>query len=744
MIINLNIMKINWHILVLSMLLTCSFSVFSQEGSKKITMEDLMLQGTFSQKSVNGLRSMNDGIHYTTLEEGRTKIVKHSYASGEVVDVLLDLKELKDAKVEMINEYEFSADESRILLMTNPQRIYRRSFTADYFIFSFKNKELVSLSENGKQRLATFSPNGNRIAFVRDNNLFIHNVLFGSEIRITKDGEWNKIQNGTPDWVYEEEFEFNKAFAWSPDSKFLAYMKFDESEVKMFNMNKFEGLYPQVKENALYPENYAYKYPKAGEKNSSVEVFVYNVEDRITKRMDVGEEKDQYIPRIKWTQDPKMLSIYRLNRHQNKLEFLVANARTGSSDVMFTQENKYYVEERNFDHLSYLENGKQFIYLDEKDGFNHLYLYDMATGKAVQQITNGDWDVTDYLGFDEKKQVCYYESAEVSPMDRNVYSVKLNGTNKKLITPEKGTNRTVFSNGFKYYINYFSSVSQPNTVSLFSSKGKKIRVLEDNSELLEKLKGYQYNTKEFTMVPAADGMTMLNAWMIKPFNFDASKKYPMVITQYSGPNSQSVKNSWSFDWYQYLAQEGYIVVCVDPRGTGARGQNFRKCTYMQLGRLESDDHIAAARSLASESFIDEDKIAIWGWSYGGFMSSLCLEKGADVFSAAIAVAPVTNWRYYDSVYTERFMRTPQENEKGYDDNSPINHVDKLEGALLLCHGTADDNVHVQNVYELAERLVQADKQFEMQIYTNRNHSIYGGKTRLHLYKRFNKFLKDNL
>ncbi|WP_461631763.1 S9 family peptidase [Labilibaculum euxinus] len=737
-------MKISRQILTFCILMCFGFLSFSQTENQKISMEDLMLNGTFSQKSVQGLLSMKDGIHYTTLEEGGTKIVKYSYATGKVVDTLLNLNQIKDVEIKSINEYEFSADESRILLMTNPERIYRRSFTADYFVFSFKNRELVPLSKNGKQRLATFSPNGNRIAFVRDNNLYIHNVLFGSEIRITKDGEWNKIQNGTPDWVYEEEFEFNRAFEWSPDSEFLAYMKFNEGDVKMFNMNKFEGLYPQIKENALYPENYTYKYPKAGEKNSTVEVFVYNIEDRITKRMDVGEEKDQYIPRIKWTQDPKMLSIYRLNRHQNKLELLLANARTGSSNIMYTQENKYYIEEGNFDYLTYLNDGKHFIYLDEKDGFNHLYLYDMATGKSVQQITNGDWDVTDFLGFDEKNQVCYYQSAEVSPMDRNVYSVKLNGTAKKLLTPEKGTNNTVFSNGFKYYINYFSSVTQPNTVSLFNSKGKMIRVLESNDELVAKLKEYQYLPKEFTMLPAADGMTMLNAWMIKPFNFDPSKKYPVVMTQYSGPNSQSVLNSWSFDWYQYLAQEGYVVVCVDPRGTGARGQMFRKCTYMQLGRLESDDQISAARSLAKESFIDENRIAIWGWSYGGFMSTLCLEKGSDVFAAAIAVAPVTNWRYYDSVYTERFMRTPQENAKGYDDNSPINHVDKLKGSLLLCHGTADDNVHIQNTYELTERLVQADKQFEMQVYTNRNHSIYGGKTRLHLYNRFNKFLKVNL
>jgi len=731
-------------ILALAFVMCFSIFTFAQENVKKITMEDLMLNRTFSQKSVYGLRSMNDGIHYTTLEEGGTKIVKYSFATGKVVETLLDLTALKDAEIKYIGEYEFSSDEKRILLMTNSERIYRRSFTADYYVFTFKNKELVPLSKNGKQRLATFSPNGNRIAFVRDNNIFIHNVLFGSEIKITKDGKFNEIQNGTPDWVYEEEFEFNKAFAWSPDSKFLAYMKFDESEVKMFNMNKFEGLYPQVKENALYPENYAYKYPKAGEKNSEVSVWVYNVEDRITKKMDVGEEKDQYIPRIKWSNDPKMLSIYRLNRLQNKLEFLLSNAKTGSSDVMYTQENKYYVEERNFDFLTFLNNGNQFIYASEDDGFNHLYLYDMATGKAVQQITSGDWDMTDFLGYDENKKMCYYEAAEISPLERNTYSVKLNGSAKKLITPEKGTNRTVFSTGYKYYINYFSSVTQPNRVSLYNSKGKQIRILEENKELVEKLKNYQYNPKEFTMLPSADGMTMLNAWIIKPYNFDPSKKYPVLITQYSGPNSQSVKNSWSFDWYQYLAQEGYVVACIDPRGTGARGQQFRKCTYMQLGRLESDDMIAASRALAEESFTDEKRVAIWGWSFGGFMSSLCLEKAPDVFSTAIAIAPVTNWRYYDSVYTERFMRTPQENPKGYDDNSPINHADKLEGALLLCHGTADDNVHVQNVYEFAERLVQADKQFEMQIYTNRNHSIYGGKTRLHLYKRFNKFLRDNM
>ena len=730
------------HLFTLAIAICLSVSGIAQQKVKTITMEDLMVNHTFRQKTVYGLRSMKDGIHYTTLENNGTKIVKYSYATGKVVATLLDLSNIKSKELKTISNYNFNSDESRILLMTNRKRIYRRSFTANYYIFSFKNKELVSLSKKGKQRIATFSPDGKRIAFARNNNLFIYNIAFKSESRITKDGEFNKIQNGTPDWVYEEEFEFNKAFEWSPDSKAIAYMKFDESKVPLFNMNKFEGLKPQIKNNALYPENYTYKYPKAGEKNSIVQVYVYNVADRLTRKMNVGENTDQYIPRIKWSKNPKMLSILRLNRHQNKLEILMANSKTGSSSVLYTEINKYYIDQGLLNDLVFTNDNKNFILSSEQDGTRQLYMFDMS-GNQVQQITKGDWDVTSFIGYDQNKKVCYYQSAEVSPMDRNVYSIRLNGTHKKNLTPAKGTNNAEFSEGYKYYINYFSSTTQPLTVSLYNSKAKLIRTLEDNKELKAKLKDYKFNNKEFITLPAADKLTDLNAWIIKPYNFDKSKKYPVLMTQYSGPNSQQVLNSWSFSWYNYLAQEGYIVVCVDPRGTGARGELFRKCTYMQLGRLESDDQISAAQALAKMQYVDKDKIAIWGWSFGGFMSSLCIEK-SDVFKAAIAVAPVTNWRYYDSIYTERFMRTPAENAKGYDDNSPINHTESMNGNLLLCHGTADDNVHIQNTYEFTERLVQADKQFEMQIYTNRNHSIYGGNTRLHLYKRFNKFLRANL
>lgn len=720
-----------------------SLSSIAQKSIKKISMNDLMRDYTFSSKSVYGLRSMNDGVHYTTLEARGTKIVKYSYATGVKVKTLFDVADLNNPNMKYIGDYEFSADESSVLLMTNKKRIYRHSFNADYFVFKFKNKELKALSEKGTQRLATFSPDGKKIAFVRDNNIFIHNIAFGTEKQITSDGKYNHIQNGTPDWVYEEEFAFSKGFQWSPDSKAIAFMRFDESKVPMFNMTKFEGLYPQVKDNALYPENYAYKYPKAGETNSVVEVLVYNLADASTQKMDVGSVKDQYIPRIRWTADAKILSIFRFNRHQNVFEILLANSKTGKSNVMFKEENKYFVSSDYLDDISFLDDNKSFIYLSERDGYNHIYLFDM-NGNVKSQVTSGNWDVTRYLGYDVKKKTFYYESAELSPLERNIFSIKANGSRKKNLTPKKGTNRVAFSKGFKYYINYFSSTTQPNFVSLYNAKAKEIRVLEDNHELVAKLGDYKYNTREFISLPAADGKTSLNAYIIKPFNFDENKKYPVLMTQYSGPNSQQVKNAWSFDWYNYLAQEGYIVICVDSRGTAARGEEFRKCTYMKLGKLESDDQISAAKALGKKSFVDSNRIAIWGWSYGGFMSSLCIEKANDVFSTAIAVAPVTSWRYYNTIYTERYMRTPQENPSGYDDNSPIQHVEKLKGNLLLCHGTADDNVHVQNTYEFAERLVQADKQFQMQIYNNRNHSIYGGNTRLHLYKRFNKFLQDNL
>ncbi len=714
----------------------------AQSSKKDVTLEDICKKHTFYPHSVYGLRSMNDGEHYTTLEERNTKIVEYSYKTGDIVKTILNLAVLDTSKLKYTVDYTFSNDESKILLYTNRKRIYRRSFTANYFIWDSKTNTITSLSDKKKQQLASFSPDGNKIAFVQKNNIFIKDLITGTETQITKDGKFNFIINGAPDWVYEEEFEFNRAFAWSPDSKNLAYMKFDESKVKMFNMTIFEGSHPEHKENALYPENYAFKYPKAGEDNSVVSVNVYNLNTGKTKTMDVGTEKDQYIPRIKWTNMPDKLAILRLNRLQNKLEILIANPNTGKSKIIYTDKNKYYVDEVNFDALTFLKDNKHFVVLNEQDGWNHLYLYDMR-GKLVRKLTKGNWDITNYLGYDNHKKIFYYIAAETSPLVRDVYFVKLNGKYQRKLSKQDGSNKAEFSKNYKYYINYFSNMNTPTYVTLNNAKGKLIRVLEDNKALKDTLKYYKYGRKEFFTFITSQGVK-LNGWILKPADFDSTKQYPLFMTQYSGPNSQSVLDRWEFGWNQVLSDKGYIIACVDGRGTGARGEEFRKMTYLQLGKYETIDQIEAARYLASLPYVDASRIGIWGWSYGGFMSLLCMEKGNDVFKAGIAVAPVTNWRYYDNIYTERFMRKPQENPKGYDDNSPLYFADKLKGKLLICHGTADDNVHFQNTIEFAEKLVQANKQFEMQIYNNRNHSIYGGNTRLHLFTKMTNFILENL
>ena len=735
-------MNIFYRIIVCMFILGWTLPGNAQVKENRFTIEDFSLTYSFRSNGVYGIRSLNDGEHYTVIEDNGRKLVMYSYKTDKPVETLLDLTKPEYQAVRAIQGYEFSSDESRLLICTNVRPIYRRSFTAEYYVYDFKNRELKPLSQGGPQRLATFSPQGTKVAFMRDNNLFIADLRFGSEIQITFDGKYNEIINGAPDWVYEEEFAFNRAFEWAPDGSALAYIKFDESKVREYEMNMFRGLAPSYENNAVYPSNYVYKYPKAGETNSTVSVHVYDIKDRITTPMNIGEETDIYIPRIQWSRDPKRLAIMKLNRFQNKLEILLANARVGTTSLLYREENKYYIAEYNFDNLFFTEDGKYFIMSSEKSGYSHLYLYTMG-GKEVQALTSGNYDVVNFYGYDSQKGICYYASHEVSPIEKYVYSINLKGK-KKLLTPEKGWNEAEFSHSFKYYINVVSNAGMPPVTTLYGANGKAVRVLEDNQALKDKLANYNVAKREFIQIPAADGKTMLNAWIMKPTNFEEGKEYPLLITQYSGPNSQSVRNAWEMDWTQYLAQEGYVVACIDPRGTAARGEEFRKCTYLQLGKIESDDMIAAARWLAQQPYINPAKVGIWGWSYGGFMSSLCLMKGNDVFSTAISVAPVTNWRYYDSIYTERYMRRPQDNPEGYDNNAPIHWASHLKGNLLLCHGTADDNVHVQNTYELAEALVQANKQFDMQIYTNRNHSIFGGNTRLQLYTKFVKYLDEHL
>ncbi len=715
-----------------------SGNAYSQTKTKQITVEDLWKYWSFYAPSVNGIRSMNDGEHYTKQERGGN-IVKINYKSGDQVAVIFDASKNKIRP----EDYQFNADETKLLFYTNSQRIYRRSFTADYYFYDMKSEKLSQVSENGAQQIAAFSPSADKISFVRKNNLFIKDLKSDKETQITTDGKFNKIINGIPDWVYEEEFEFNKAYDWSPDGKKIAYIKFNEEKVPLFGIQWFAGQSPKLKENVLYPANHTFKYPKAGERNSEISIHIYDLETGKTIKVDIGNEKDIYIPRLRWTADKDKLSIFRLNRLQNKLELLYANPTSGKTKVILTEENKKYVDETDFDNLTFLKGGKSFVMTSERSGYRHLYLYN-TNGQLISTLTSGNWDVTDFLGYDDKKEIFYFQAAKKSAVQREVYSVDKKGKKIKQLSENQGTNTAEFSSNFKYFINFYSSTKVPTKVTLHKTKsGKLIRVLRENEALAKKIEEYGGQNKEFFTFKTSEGIE-LNAWKILPPNFDPKKKYPAIITQYSGPGSQQALDEWDFGWDNLLAQKGIIMVCVDPRGTGARGEDFRKKTYLELGKYETIDLIETGKYLASLPYINKEKLGIWGWSFGGYTTSLCMTKGKGLFAAGIAVAPVTNWRYYDNIYTERFMRTPQENASGYDQNSPINFADGLQGKFLIVHGSADDNVHLQNTAEFTEALVQANKQFEQFIYTNRNHSIYGGNTRIHLFTMMLKFWKKNL
>ncbi len=717
-------------------------TVFAQESYKPFTLEDLLRSRIFASSSVHGIRSMNDGIHYTTIGNQASSILKFSYKTGDSLEAILDLRAHADCPVKMIVDYEFSADEGSILIQSNYEPLYRRSFKADYYVYDIRKAEFTPLSNKGKQQLATFSPDGKKVAFVRDNNIFITNLATGEELQITTDGKFNEIINGAPDWVYEEEFEFNKAFDWSSDGRKLAYLKFDERKVMMFNMTMFQGQKPAIDENAIYPANSQFKYPKAGEDNSKVSLHIYNLESGNTLRVGTGPEQDQYIPRIRFMKNPDELAFLRLNRLQNKLEILKADARSGTSQVIFLEENAKYIDEGNFDNIHFLPDGKLFTITSERDGYTHLYLCS-ADGSGIRQLTSGAFDVTAFYGYDPAGKQFYYQAAAKSPLSREVYSVSLDGKKLRAVSRSNGTNSASFSSTFRYFINTSSSVTTPPLYTLHEASGRQIRVLEDNAALAARIKEYNPPKKEFFTFTTSEGIE-LNGWVIYPHGFSPEKRYPVVMNQYSGPNSQEVLDRWSVGFDEYLANKGYIVMSVDPRGTGARGEAFRKVTYLQLGKYETADQVEAARYAASLPYVDPARIAIWGWSYGGFISSSCMVKGQGAFRVGIAVAPVTNWRYYDNIYTERFMRRPQENAEGYDQNSPLFFAGDLKGKLLLIHGTADDNVHVQNTLEFAERLVQEGKQFDMMLYTNRNHGIYGGNTRMHLFTLIENYLNDNL
>jgi dipeptidyl-peptidase-4 len=712
------------------------FLCFTVAGQQKITIDELY-NGTFRAQGMDELQSMKNTNQYTVLNADRQsrsiQIDLYDFATLKKVSTLIDTKSHRELSGG-IDSYTFDASEKMMLLACNTNQIFRHSFTADYYLYDIANKKLKKLFDFQVQE-PTFSPDGKKIAYAKENNLYVYDVASATSTPITTDGQKNSIINGITDWVYEEEFAFVKAFDWSADSKKVAYIRFDESQVPEFSMSMFG--------KELYPMMQTFKYPKAGEKNALVSLHIYDVNANAVKDINLGKYNDFYIARMKWTNDANILSAQVLNRHQNNLDLLFIDGNSGVAKVVLNEKDKAYVDVT--DNLTFLKDNS-FIWTSEKDGFNHIYLYD-KNGKLKNQVTKGKWEVTNYYGLDEKTNTVFYQSVENGSINRDVYKISLDGKNKVRLSQFTGTNAATFSPNFQYYINTFSSAAQPTTYTLNDAKfGKQVQVIENNESLAAKLKSYDLPAKEFFVLKTAKG-NELNAWMIKPKDFDPTKKYPVFMYQYSGPGSQQVNNEWNSTddyWFMMLSQQGYIVACVDGRGTGFKGADFKKVTQLQLGKFEVEDQIDAARVLGNYTFVDKSRIGIFGWSYGGFMASNCIMKGNDVFKMAIAVAPVTNWRFYDSVYTERYMTTPQENASGYDDNSPINHVDKLKGKFLLIHGSGDDNVHVQNSMQMMEALIQANKQFDSQIYPDNNHGIYGGKTRIQLYTKMTNFIKENL
>ncbi|MGS2740375.1 S9 family peptidase [Sinomicrobium sp. M5D2P17] len=699
---------------------------------RQITLKEIW-NGAFSTEGMDVLHSMKNGKQYSILNMDRqSKVIsvdKYDYNTLEKIETIVSTKDLED--IPYFTSYTFSDDESRVLLATDVEPVYRHSKLGIYYMYDIERKKTRKISDNKIQE-PTFSPDGNKVAFVYKNNIYIKDLVSGETEQITSDGEKNKIINGVTDWVYEEEFAFVRAFEWNADGTDIAYIKFDESEVPEFSMDIYG--------NELYPVQQEFKYPKAGENNAKVSLFVYDLEGGDTK--EVKLENAYYIPRIKWTSDADVLSAQVLNRHQNNLELVFYSVKKASVKVALSEKDEAYIDIT--DNLTFLKDNS-FIWTSEKDGYNHIYHYG-KDGKLIRQVTKGPWEVTNYYGYDAKTGRIFYQSVENGSINRDVYAIELNGKGKQRLSSQEGTNSATFSADFSYFINAYSSVSVPPRYTLNNAKnGKEIKEIVNNDVLLQKLANYNLSEKEFSTIHI-NGYD-LNMWMIKPTDFDPNKKYPLFMFQYSGPGSQQVANRWGGAndyWYQMLAEQGYVVACIDGRGTGFKGADFKKMTYKELGKYEVEDQIEAARELGKESYVDAERIGIWGWSYGGFMSSNCILKGNDVFKMAIAVAPVTNWRFYDTIYTERYMRTPQENASGYDDNSPINHVEKLTGAYLLVHGTADDNVHVQNTMRMVEALVQANKQFDWAIYPDKNHGIYGGNTRLHLYTKMTNFIKENL
>lgn len=703
-------------------------------------------RGEFGAETMAAVVPLADG-NYAQISDDGKQIVKYSFRTGKQAQVLFDADKARGPKVKRVEGYIMSPDGQKMLIQTNTERIYRRSFASTYYIYSLKNNTLEPLSDGGPQQTPVWSPDGNVVAFVRDNNIFLVKLLYGNaESQVTKDGKRNEIINGVPDWVYEEEFSTNSSLVFSADSKQVVWIRYDESKVKEYSMPMFKGLSPARDEYATYPGFYTYKYPKAGEENSKVSVLSFDIKSKQSRTLQVPLDADGYIPRLKATNDASKVVVFTMNRHQDVLKIYVANPLSTICQLVIEDKVDKYINENVLSHTTITPN--HIVMTSERDGLNHVYIYSL-TGQLQRKVTPANTVITDVYGYDELTGDLYYAALAEEPTDQRVYVAHKNGKTDCL-TPRKGWSQAIFSSDFKNFICQWSDANTPPSYTLCNNLGKTLSTLIDNKQLAEKYATYDMGSKEFFTFTTSEGVK-LYGYMVKPHDFNAQKKYPVVMYQYGGPGSQQVKNAWGIGMSgqgaimeQYLTQQGFIAVCVDNRGTGGRGAAFEKCTYLRLGELEARDQVETALWLGSQAYVDKSRIAIWGWSYGGWNTLMSMSEGRPVFRAGIAIAPPTNWRFYDTVYTERFMRTPNENPQGYDEVCPIARASKLSGALLICHGLADDNVHYQNTAEYAEALVQADKDFRELIYTNRNHSIYGGNTRNHLFRQCVNFFKTEL
>ncbi|MDE6355314.1 MAG: S9 family peptidase [Prevotella sp.] len=702
--------------------------------------------GEFAGERLAAVKPLADGETYAQISADGKQIVKYSFKTGRQTGVLFDVNTVRGAKIKSVDGYIMSPDGRRMLIQTDTKAIYRRSFTAAYYIYDIRNNKMEPLSAGGPQQTPLFSPDGNQIAFVRDNNIFLVKLLYdNAESQVTKDGRRNEIINGIPDWVNEEEFGMSRSMVFTADGRQICWIRYDETAVREYSFPLFRGSTPAMDEYGEYPGAYTYKYPVAGSANSKVAVYSYDIKSHQTRRIDVPLDADGYIPRIVMTSDSSKVAVYTMNRHQDCLSIYMANPLSTVCQLVIQDKVDKYMREESMDGIQITD--RHIIVPSERDGYTHLYVYSL-TGQLQRQIVKDNYEVTDLYGMDEKTGDVYFAAAQLGPQDRQILVARKDGKIERL-TNREGFNRAIFSSDFKYFINIWSDINTPNEYSIFSNTGKRLVTLIDNKALASKMASYDMGRREMFSLTTSEGI-QLNGWMVKPADFNASKRYPVIMYQYGGPGSQQVLNRWDIGMCgqgavleQYMAQQGYIVVCVDNRGTGARGAEFEKCTYLHLGELEARDQVETALWLGRQSYVDKDRIGIWGWSYGGWNTLMSMSEGRPVFRAGVAVAPPTDWRYYDTVYTERYMRTPKENPAGYADN-PISRADKLSGALLICHGMADDNVHFRNTAEYTEALVQADKDFRENIYTNRNHGIYGGNTRNHLFRQIMNFFNTEM